>query len=289
MSDGMSDRPDPSANFARPIGPVAAAGWSAAFLMIFVFIGSVFAAVRPGSERDGVTAAMLYAASILIVLLIVVRVHAPETELRDVTGARPLGFVSALLAAMLGASAYFPLGAVEAFTTRKFLPADKMAEYAQALAEVPHRERIAGTIALVLVAPVADEIFFRGALTTGLVRDRGRLVAAVVTALAFAFVSAANDLHYVPLYVAMGLVFAHARLATGSLLGAIAAHLGYRGAELAHALRAHGTIDPLVTGDTPASTPKTVLLAACAIALFCGLLLVRIGDGEPRAEPSPEA
>lgn len=285
----MSDRPDPGAQFARPIGPVAAAGWSAAFLMIFVFIGSVFAAVRPGSERDNVTAAMLYAASILIVLLIVVRVHAPESELRDVTGARPLGFVSALLAAMLGASAYFPLGAVEAFTTRKFLPADKMAEYAQQLAEVPHRERIAGAVALVLVAPVADEIFFRGALVTGLVRDRGRLVAAVVTALAFAFVSAANDLHYVPLYAVMGLVFAHARLATGSLLGAIAAHLGYRGAELAHALRAHGTIDPLVTGDTPASTPKTVLLAACAIALFCGLLLARLGEGEPRAEPSPEA
>ncbi|MGZ3473331.1 MAG: hypothetical protein ACXWUG_02795, partial [Polyangiales bacterium] len=63
----------------------------------------------------------------------------------------------------------------------------------------------------------------------------------------------------------------------------------YRGAELAHALRAHGTIDPLVTGDTPASTPPKVLLAACLIAIFCGLLLVRVGDGEPEAEPTPEA
>src|SRR5512143_3683637 len=120
----MSERPDPTATFVRPIGPVAAAGWSAAFLMIFVCVGSIFAAIKPGSERDGVTAALLYAASILVVLLIVVRVHAPEAEVRDVTGARPLGFVSALLAALLGAASYFPLGAVEAFTTRKFLPAD---------------------------------------------------------------------------------------------------------------------------------------------------------------------
>jgi membrane protease YdiL (CAAX protease family) len=106
-----------------------------------------------------------------------------------------------------------------------------------------------------------------------------------VTSLAFALVSAANDLHYVPLYVLMGLVLAHARLATGSLLGAIAAHLGYRGAELAHALRTYGTIDPYVTGDSAPSTPK-ILGVAAAIAIGCGLLLLRVGDGEPTEAPA---
>lgn len=274
--------------FTRPLGPVASAGWSAAFLMVFVFIGSVAAAIKPGTERDGVVAALLYTASALLVLLIVVRVHAPDAELRDVVGARPIGFLSALLAAVVGACSYFPLGALEALLTRKFMSVQEAAEYAKALSEVGHRERIAGTLALSLVAPVADELFFRGALVSGLVRGRGadespgrgKLLAAVVTSVTFALVSSANDLHYVPLYVLMGLVLVHARLATGSVLGAIAAHLGFRGAELAQAVRTHGTIDPFVTGDVPSVAPVRVLAVATGLALLFGLLLLRVGEGE---------
>jgi len=278
----------PEPPFSRPLGPMAAAGWSAAFLIVFVFVGGLFASVRPGSEHDGVTAALLYTASALLVILLIVRVHAPEAELRSVLGARPVGFVSALLAAVMGACASFPLGAAEDAITRRFVPAEQVAEYAKTLATVGRNERVFGVAALLLIAPIADELLFRGAFTTGIARDRGRLVAAVTTSLTFALVSAANDLHYVPVYVVMGLLLAHARLATGSMLAAVGAHLGYRAAELAHTFRAHGTIDPLVTGLTSARLSPRVLVAASLGAVACAWLLARVGEGEPFVAATPE-
>lgn len=278
----------PEPPFSRPLGPMAAAGWSAVFLLVFVFVGGIFAGVRPGSEHDGVTAALLYTASALLVILLIVRVHAPEAELRSVLGARPVGFVSALLAAVMGACASFPLGAAEDAITRRFVPAEQVAEYAKTLATVGRNERVFGVAALLLIAPIADELLFRGAFTTGIARDRGRLVAAVTTSLTFALVSAANDLHYVPVYVVMGLLLAHARLATGSMLAAVGAHLGYRAAELAHTFRAHGTIDPLVTGLTSARLSPRILVAAGLGAVACAWLLSRVGEGEPFVAATPE-
>lgn len=274
----------PEAPFTRPLGPMAAAGWSAAFLLVFVFVGGIFAGIRPGSEHDGVTAALLYTASALLVVLFVVRVHAPNAELRDVLGARPVGFISALLATVMGACASFPLGAAEDELTRRFISTEQAAEYAKTLASVGRNERVFGVAALLLIAPIADELLFRGAFTTGITRDRGRGAAALTTALMFALVSAANDLHYVPLYVAMGLLLAHARLATGSVLAAIGAHLGYRAAELAHAFRAHGTIDPLVTGLTSARLSPRVLVAAGLGTIVSAWLLARVGEGEGEGE-----
>lgn len=269
--------------FTRPLGPMAAAGWSAMFLLVFVVLGSVLAGIRPGSERDGVTAALLYTAAALLTLLLIARTHAPEAELRDLLGARPIGIVSAFLAAVMGACASFPLGALEDLITRRFITAEQTAEYVQTLASVGRNERVAGAAALLLVAPIADELLFRGAFATGIARDRGKVFAAIITAVTFGLVSSANDLHYLPLYFAMGLILAHARLATGSVLAAVGAHLGYRAAELATALRTHGTIDPLVTGLTGARMRPQILVAAALGVMFTAWLLARIGGGEPLA------
>jgi membrane protease YdiL (CAAX protease family) len=279
----MMERPD----FARPLGPMAAAGWSALFLLLFVLLGSVLAGIRPGSEHDGVTAALLYTVAALLTLLFIARTHTPEAELRDLLGARPLGIVSAFLAAVMGACASFPLGALEDLITKRFVTAEQAAEYTKTLASVGRNERVAGVAALLLVAPIADELLFRGALVTGITRDRGKIVAATTTAITFALVSSANDLHYLPLYFAMGLILAHARLATGSVLAAVGAHLGYRAAELATTLRAHGTIDPLVTGLTGAKMQPRVLVAAALGVMFTAWLLARVGEGEPLTEPVP--
>lgn len=282
----MMERPD----FSRPLGPMAAAGWSALFLLVFVLLGSVLAGLRPGSEHDGVTAALLYTVAGLITLLFIARTHAPEAELRDVLGARPLGVVSAFLAAVMGACASFPLGALEDVITRKFVTSEQAADYAKTLASVGRNERVAGVAALLLIAPIADELLFRGALTTGITRDhRSKGVVAATTAITFALVSSANDLHYLPLYFVMGIILAHARLATGSVLAAIGAHLGYRAAELATALRVHGTIDPLVTGLTGARMQPRVLVVAALGVMFTAWLLARVGEGEPLAHGAPES
>lgn len=271
-------------SFTRPLGPMAAAGWSAAFLVVFVILTSVVASVRPGADHDGVTLALLYTASGLLVLLLIARVHAPETELRELLGARPLGLVSAGLASLMGAFAAIPLLALEDAISKRAVTAERAAEYAQELASVGRNERIAGVVAMVLVAPLADELFFRGALMTGVARasrSRPKLEAAIATTFAFALVSAAGDFHYLPLHLATGAMLAHARLSTGSMLAAMGAQLSYRLVEIFLALRAHGTIDPLLASTTGAPTSPRALAACVALAVLCGWLLSRVGAGEP--------
>lgn len=290
----MDDEPTSETPFVRPLGPLAAAGWSAAFLLVFVFAASILSGLKPGAERDGVNAALLYVASVLVVLLALVRVHAPDAELRDVVAARPVGFVSALLAAVMGACAALPLGALESLVARRFPDPEGAAEYEQVLSGFGLRERVAGYLALVFVAPIADELFFRGAIASGVARDRGKATAAFVSAAAFALVSAAANLHYFVLYAAMGLVFVHARLATGSVLAALGAHLAYRGTELWLALKSYGTIDPLAAATstaTPVAPGWKLVAGASAAAVVCAVLLARLGHGEPRSaveEPARE-
>jgi membrane protease YdiL (CAAX protease family) len=272
----------PEAPFARPLGPMAAAGWSAAFLLVFAFGLAFVIGVRPGSEHDHVMVALIYTAAALLVLWFVSRVHAPEAELRHVLGARPIGVLSALIAAAMGACASFPLRFAEELVTRRFISAEDTAAVTEALASIGQRQRIAGTAALLLIAPIADELFFRGALITGIARDRGRASAAIATALMFALVSASGYFYYLPIYIAMGLLFAHARLATGSVLAAIGAHLAYGGAALAHSFRVYGTIDPLVS-DTSARLSNQVLVGTALATVALAWLLARVGAGEPIA------
>ncbi|MBI2394495.1 MAG: CPBP family intramembrane metalloprotease [Deltaproteobacteria bacterium] len=266
--------------FARPLGPMAAALWSAAFLFAYALMVEVVSWVRPGSDRDGATLALLYTAGALLVLLAIARVHAPEASLRVLLGVRPVRFVSALLSALMGACAALPLGALEDAIAKRAVPVERAADLARDLASVDRKTRIAGVLAVLFVAPIADELIFRGALVSGVARDRGKEAAILATTLGFAFVSSAGNLSFLPVYLALGALLAHARLSTGSVLAAIGAHLALHGVEVAVWFRAHHTIDPLVTGDTP-KTPALVLAASAAGAVACALLLWRFGEGEP--------
>lgn len=282
----MSEERDPT--LVRPLGPMAAAAWSAAFLVVFVLLTAVVASIRPGADHDGVTLALLYTASGLLVLLFIARVHAPEAELRDLLGARPLGWSTALLSSLMGASAAIPLLALEDFISKRAVSAERAAEYARDLATVGRTERIAGVVAMVLVAPLADELFFRGALITGVTRSAraggGRLAAAIASTFAFALVSAAGDFHYLPLHLATGFMLAHARLATGSVLAAIGAQLAYRLVEIYLSLRAHRTIDPLLASTTGAPLDPRILAVAVLGAAVCAWMLRRVGEGEPLSQ-----
>jgi membrane protease YdiL (CAAX protease family) len=280
----MSEEREPL--LARPLGPMAAAGWSAVFLVTFVLAVSVVASLKEGSDHDGVTLALLYTASGLLTLLFLAWVHAPEAELARLLGARPVRPSSALLSSLMGAAAASPLLALEDLLTRRAVDPQRAAEYARELAATGRTERILGVVAMVLVAPIADELFFRGALFTGVARSasgrRSGLAAALVTTWAFALVSSAGDLRFLPLHLSVGGMLAHARLSTGSVLGALGAQLAYRGVELALALRAHRSLDPLIASTTGAPSDPRALAACVALAALCAVLLHRFGEGEPR-------
>lgn len=291
MSTPSRSAPAPGP-YARPLGPVAAAGWSAAFLIVFAMAMSVLGAVRPNAQPDDVSAALLDAASVLGIVYAIARVHAPETNTLALIGVRPLGVLPGLISAVMGACAVVPFGALQALISRRFpLTDERSEEITHMLASQGRAERIAGIVALVVVMPIADELFFRGALATGVARHKGRLVALITTALAFSLVYAAVfDPHYLPLYVALGVMCGVARLTTGSVVAAILAHLGWRAADLVRDLRVTGTIDPLVTSTYPYPAYSVQVVAgATAATLALALLLTRTSraPGDDRAEARP--
>lgn len=270
--------------FQRPLGPVAAALWAAAVLVLYVLFADLALSLKPSTAGDGVASALLYAAAALVVLFAVTRVHAPEAELSDVVAARPVGFLVLVAAGVAGAAAYLPLSAFERWVLLRAPDPQRAQEVAQALALVPRGSRVFGTLALALVAPLADEVLFRGGLFHGVLRKEGRAAAVVSTSLGFALVSTAFLPKLLPLYVVLGLSLAHARAASGSVLPAIALHLGYRGVELVTTFRAHGTLDPLATGELPVRVTLVTGVAGAAVALVALAALGRLGEGDPAAE-----
>lgn len=87
-------------------------------------------------------------------------------------------------------------------------------------------------LAIGLVAPFAEELFFRGLLFRALEDWRGRAFATGLSAALFALVHAPQAFGAWPSFVSIacaGLVFSLVRAFTGSTLASILAHLGYNG------------------------------------------------------------
>jgi len=263
----------PENPYTRPLGPIAAAGWSAALLIVFAVGGLVVASARPGSEYDQVNNTFLDLGSVLLVLFAIVRVHAPNGAIRDIIGARPIGFVPTLVAAFLGIAMTMPLRALDAAIGRRFpLEEAHATELVHGLTVLGARERIAGTILWVLLTPIADEVFFRGALATGIARQGGKRLALLATTLTFALIYATRGMQYAPYYLIVGLLLGHARFATGSVLAPIATSLAWGGADLAYVAWRYKTIDPLVTLAHPAYPAKVVVGSALLTVVLAALL-----------------
>jgi membrane protease YdiL (CAAX protease family) len=264
--------------FSRPIGPLAAVSWSAAFLVIAVLLVGLAASGKGGSI-DVFTATFLHLAAILLVIFLILRVHAPEADLGEVVGLRILGPIAGSLAAVTGAAASIPVSALESAIERRW-PDPAPLDLALLYPSATPLGRIASLVASAVVYAVATELLFRGALPTGLLRSGTKGRAAVVTSLAYALVASSGDQRYLAVHLVMGLIFVHARLATGSVLSAIVAHVGYRVGELAWGHRVYGGLDPLrMTPPTPVP-PIWIVVVASVAAIVAGGLLAAIGLGE---------
>ncbi len=279
------------APFARPLGPMAAAGWSAAFVLVYALAGAVFVSIRPGAEFDGVSDALIQAACVLVIVYGIARFHAPLAPTSEVIGARSISLVSSFGAAMMGAAAMIPLAALQGAISHRFpIVGERAQELGHGLAAMGRSQRIAGVLAMALVAPLADELLFRGAIATGLARDKGRRVALVTSALSFSFAYSLGDWHYAPLGFAAGLILGHVRFATGSVIASIGAALAWRAADLANDVRVTGTIDPLVTSTFAYPTYPVPLVVGTSVAtLALGYVLHRLGhaDGDDKTPPVP--
>ena len=143
-----------------------------------------------------------------------------DVRLVDVTVGAALGVLTQLV---LIPALYIPL--------RGFLDIDELARPARDLLDrVEGPGLIVMGLAVVLVAPVVEELYFRG-LLLGALRPRWGTGAAVMGSSMVFGVTHFQPLQFVGLFAA-GLIFAGAAVRTGRLLAAVAVHAGFNATTL---------------------------------------------------------
>lgn len=149
-----------------------------------------------------------------------------------------------------------------AATVARLEEATELRSYARAIA-VP--------FALVFVAPLTEELLFRGAIQPALVERVGRVPAIGITAMLFAIFHLAP---YALVYATLaGLVLGALRERTGSLLPSFALHAGFNAAPILLS-EALVPIPGFNSGDPAARLPLPVLFAATFAAMAALLSFV---------------
>ncbi len=85
-------------------------------------------------------------------------------------------------------------------------------------------------IGVVVLAPIAEELLFRGILLRSFMRRTSAGWAVMISALVFALVHVAGDpgtYYYLPAFMALGLVSGYRAVRTGSLSQSISLHIGF--------------------------------------------------------------
>lgn len=214
------------------------------------------------------------------ILAVALRVYHPGGRFARAYGLRPVGTDKMLLAAIVGFALQFPLAELHNLVERIApLPFEQKARIARILAPESFGEGLSLVLSVVAIAPVVEELVFRGLLLPGIARGSGVLVGIAISTLGFALS------HVLPAPVAVafvgGLLFATVTYRTRSLLPAIAMHAAHNALPVLLPYRVLAVPGWNVLSPEPTHVPVAVVLpslAALGVALY--LLLRREPEGD---------
>jgi membrane protease YdiL (CAAX protease family) len=243
---------------------LAAAAWSfGARLGLDLLILAVIA-LQPRARLDAVTLVLCQAAAFLGMLYALLRAHAPDRPLVDSLALRPTPIVLCLVAAALGLTLHPPFDRLADLIAQHLPPSpDEIAAQAEAFAATDLLHRCLIVIAAGVVAPLIEELFFRGGIYRSLRREHTTTLAVMGTAFIFA-ISHLSIRTFVPVF-AVGLILSHARAASGSLWPGLTLHIVFNTATLVESFRNSPERQGL-------AMPPSLAMSLCSIVLSLGLL-----------------
>jgi membrane protease YdiL (CAAX protease family) len=255
------------------MSPVVAALWTVALFLLEGMCVSVTESVRPGAQSDLVNRAACEALAASVVIFAMVRVHAREASLRWTLGVRTPAALHVPLAIAAGAGLYPLTARITSLITARWPYDAAEMEIGEKLLSVPTTHaRVALVVALFLVMPIAQELFFRGIVFGELRRSAGAHMAIASTAVFYA--SFAGDPRQMPTALLLGLSLAVLRERTGTVVTAIVAQLAFGAVEAIPILRGR---DPMANVEYPTKW----VVGGAVIAL---LALVGAGAGRKTDE-----
>lgn len=250
----------------RPMSPLAAAMWTMALSLLEQVCVATTEALRPGGLTDVVnlTACDVLATSIVAVAIIGLQPH--DLPVRTSFGLRSCALLAPVIGAVAGAGSSLILSALDDRILRKW-PYDDPAALENMERLLSRSSRAALVVGIFVVIPLARELFFRGLLYGRLRRSAPATLTIVVTAVLFA--GSSLDWRAMPSALLLGLALGWVRERTGSVVPAVAAHLGFWAVE--------GV--PIWMGRNPAAEityPLRWVVVGAAIALLALGLLGRL-------------
>jgi membrane protease YdiL (CAAX protease family) len=249
---------------SKPIHPFAAAGWTVVVSLLVMLVLGIVESAHQGAASDLVTQTAAKALSYSVVVFVMLRVYAPDSPMREAIAFRSVSPLHVLLSAVAGGGVAPALAKLDALIIARFPPPQELLDADEKILAGSHGVLIG---ALVVVVPIADEVFFRGILFTGVRRARGAGTAMLLTALLYGASLGSNfDPRGAASAFVIGLVVAWVRAQSGSVISAVTAHVAYMAA----------SIVPLVMGRDEEAMPLrwvAASMAAAIVALVGGSLL----------------
>ncbi len=283
----MADPSEPEGAAGRPLGLGGAVAWMLLALSALLFSAQLLASLRPSAARDLVSLGIIDAAVYLFFAALLVGLHGPDAGLAGsgpppapgalarAIGARRTHLATVPLSVLLGVAAQVPADSLRALVEH-FSPSSELDRLEKAA--MLETESALQAVMLVFVAaclvPLAEEMFFRGALYGALRRSRhSAVVAALVTSIGFA-VSHLDPRLWLPIVFVAGLL-GLLRVLTGSLLPCLGLHVGF------NSVTVIGAVTGLVSPEGGAPVP----IAGVALGwLLTAALLVTVAWLAQRSE-----
>jgi len=211
----------------RPLSFLAAAAWT---LLVAVLLGVMIAIIdvlHPGALIDVVTVATCKLLAYSVVLFALLRIHEPESSIRKVLALRRPPAIMVLLGAMVGAGISPGAMWLDGVFAKRFPPTPAETEAFERIFTTPTvGKKIALLLAVVVVMPVCDELFFRGALFTPLKKGR-RAESVVLATAAYDTLLAGAPARELFAMLATTLAIAWIRAVSGSVFPSVAARVAF--------------------------------------------------------------
>src|SRR3954449_13367568 len=244
--------------------PVAAIACGAGSGLLIL---SVIAGITHDTKSPGITVAgtVIVDVSVVVASVLLAGLVTPARPWQFGLRGAPLKFAAQM--ASLGALAYFLFTVLYAAIVRPNNPQRVVEDLG---ADTNKLLLVVGALVVIMVAPVCEELFFRGILFTVLRQRMAFWPAAVIDGVLFGFVH--GSLVIVPVLAALGVMFCYVYERTGSIFPTIALH------SFNNTIAYGATTD---NGWVPAAVVGALVLAGCVVGVW------RAPAAEPAAATSP--
>ena len=226
------DSTPPSERQERPLSFLAAAFWTLAVAILLGVMIAIIDAAHPGAFVDVVTVTTCKLLACSVVLFAILRFHEPESSIRQVLALRRPPAILVLLGALVGGGLSPAAMWLDNVFARRFPPSQAELETYERIFDAPGPgKKIALIVALVVVMPICDELFFRGALFTPLKRGR-RAESVILATAAYDTLLGGASPREIASILAMALAISWIRAVSGSVIPSIAARMVFFGVQV---------------------------------------------------------